>query len=561
MLPLAPGANGQPPRPPTEASSRVTPEQTAAYALANPAPRVLWKCAPERDVADQRANLGDQVADPPRSGGADGVGDRQPVDVVVAGHRHDVEHPLRRGRSVERAVPGGRDDDLHRGAAVVRDGDDVGNLRGGLRGGPADVGAAVPVGRRHHVLDRPQARRDGPLGPVRAGHQRGELDTMRVREVGQFGGQFGRVGQRGHLRRRDERGRLDLSHAGGRRSPRAVPAWRANGIGSSICRPSRSETSRMSTWEGSSVKSLPPPVRRSSSASVLPSSPRYTSSLCWPGRAGPALRIVPGVSDSTGTTPGPRTVRSIRSSKWSAIMPRARSCGSLTTSATVLIGPLITPASDSVAMMSSGLSFGRPVADDLVQLVLVAPARNVIGEPVVGGQFGLTHRRAQPPEHGVLVGGDHHPAAVGGSVDVRRGDALQAGARRAAHHTADVVVGDGGLLDGQAGFGQRGVDHLAFAGDGAPVERGQRALRGEHAGQAVAERQRQPRRRSAGESVHVPQAADGFGDRGVAGLVCFRSGLAVAGDADQDDAAIAFAQHVVTEVPTSPACRAGSSRR
>ena len=39
-------------------------------------------------------------------------------------------------------------------------------------------------------------------------------------------------------------------------------------------------------------------------------------------------------------------------------------------------------------MMSSGLAFGCPVADDLVQLVLITPARNVIGEAVVGGQFG-----------------------------------------------------------------------------------------------------------------------------------------------------------------------------
>src|SRR5271165_3159015 len=46
MLPVAPGANGQPPRPPTDASSLVTPSLTAAYALASPDPRVLWKCAP-----------------------------------------------------------------------------------------------------------------------------------------------------------------------------------------------------------------------------------------------------------------------------------------------------------------------------------------------------------------------------------------------------------------------------------------------------------------------------------------------------------------------------------
>ena len=34
-------------------------------------------------------------------------------------------------------------------------------------------------------------------------------------EVVQFGGEFGRVGQRGHLRRRDEGRRLHLAHAGG----------------------------------------------------------------------------------------------------------------------------------------------------------------------------------------------------------------------------------------------------------------------------------------------------------------------------------------------------------
>ena len=151
------------------------------------------------------------------------------------------------------------------------------------------------------------------------------------------------------------------------------------------------------------------------------------------------------------------------------------------------------------------------------------------------------------------------PSAV--RIDVRRRDALQPGARRAADHAADVVVGDGGFLDGQTGFGQRGVDDLAFAGDGAPVQRGQCALRGEHPGQAVTQRQRQPRRRAAGEAVHVPQSAGGLGHRGVAGLVGLGAGLPVAGDPDQDDAPIAFAQNVIAEVPLLQRARAGSSRR
>ena len=86
-------------------------------------------------------------------------------------------------------------------------------------------------------------------------------------------------------------------------------------------------------------------------------------------------------------------------------------------------------------------------------------------------------------------------------------------------------------------------------GDRAPVQRGERALHGEHAGQAVAQRQGQPRGRPAGEAVHVPQSAGGFGHRGVTRLVRLGAGLSVTGHAHQDDAPIAFAQHVVTEIP------------
>ena len=45
ILPVAPGANGQPPRPASEASKRSTPASTAAETLAMPRPRVSWKCA------------------------------------------------------------------------------------------------------------------------------------------------------------------------------------------------------------------------------------------------------------------------------------------------------------------------------------------------------------------------------------------------------------------------------------------------------------------------------------------------------------------------------------
>src|ERR1700722_6327796 len=44
MLLVAPGAYGQPPRPPTEASKSATPSSRAASTFASPVPRVLWKC-------------------------------------------------------------------------------------------------------------------------------------------------------------------------------------------------------------------------------------------------------------------------------------------------------------------------------------------------------------------------------------------------------------------------------------------------------------------------------------------------------------------------------------
>src|SRR5262249_16445067 len=71
----------------------------------------------------------------------------------------------------------------------------------------------------------------------------------------------------------------------------------------------------------------------------------------------------------------------------------------------------------------------------------------------------------------------------------------------------------------------------------------------EHAGQAVAERKRQPGRWPAREAVEVSQPAGGFGHRGVTSLLRVRPGLPVAGYPNQDDARVTFAQHVVAQVP------------
>ncbi len=274
----------------------------------------------------------------------------------------------------------------------MRDRDDLGDQRGGLRGGAPDVGAAVPVGRRHHVLDRvagpprwPAWRRSG-WPPARRTRCRRSLGTAVRRRV---------------RRRRPARAPSTVRRTPSPPSParrwrrrrRAVRAWRTteSGLRSAARRAARRRECRHVS--GSSVIARPPPAAPSSSASVLAEQPAVdlVVVLARPGRSR-RCGWFPGVSDSTGTTPGPLTFRSMRSSQWSAIMPRDCSCGSSTTSATVLIGPLITPASRQRGDDVGGLPLGGPVADDLVQLVLIAAAGNVIGEPVVGGQLRLAHR-------------------------------------------------------------------------------------------------------------------------------------------------------------------------
>ena len=259
-----------------------------------------------------------------------------------------------------------------------------------------------------------------------------------------------------------------------------------NGIGSSICSPSRSETSRMSTCVGSAVIGRPPhaawPARHRCDRAG-----RRRSRRCA-GRAGR-----PGAADGS---------RRIRKHRYHA--------GALDVSSDAFVpvvgdhpaglqlcilddlGDGVDRSADHAGLREGGddiggLAGGCPVADDLVELILIAPAGNMIDEPVVGGELGLFHRGAQPAEHGVLIGGDDDPAAVCGRVDVRRGDALKAGAGRPADHAAHVVVRNRGFLYCQTGFGERRVDHLTLAGDGASIERSQCTLGGEHPGQAVAE--------------------------------------------------------------------------
>ena len=90
----------------------------------------------------------------------------------------------------------------------------------------------------------------------------------------------------------------------------------------------------------------------------------------------------------------------------------------------------------------------------------------------------------------------------------------------------------------------------------AVVERREDALDGEHRGERVAERDARARRRLAGEAVDVAEAAHRLRDRGVAGALGVRPGLAVPGDAREDDARVHRREPLVAEVPPLERARA-----
>ena len=116
---------------------------------------------------------------------------------------------------------------------------------------------------------------------------------------------------------------------------------------------------------------------------------------------------------------------------------------------------------------------------------------------------------------------------------------FRSGAAGLADDPEPVVLRHRALEQREARLEQRDVDDLAASAAErvAPVERRQDALRREHAGQRVAERDVHARRRLAGEAVDVADAAHRLRDRGEAGPLRVGAGLAVAGDAREDDAA------------------------
>ena len=261
-------------------------------------------------------------------------------------------------------------------------------------------------------------------------------------------------------------------------------------------------------------------------------------------------RTAPGVRDSLGTIPGPMYSPNSGSTWREEHVPR------LVLRVFEDVGDRVDRAADDAGLVQRLVdllrrALARPVADDPLDLVLVVTAREVRRELRVVGELGPADRFAEPAEDVVGVRGDHDPLVVGGLEDVRGSDALQVRALRAADDPEAVVLRHRALEQRERRLHQRDVDDLADATAQrvAPVEGGENAVHGEHAGQGVAERQVHARWRLVGEAVDVADPAHRLRDGGKAGPLSVGAGLPVAGDTREHEAGVDLAEAVVAEIP------------
>ena len=163
MLPVAAGANGQPPMPPRLASSVATPACTAANAFARPVLRVLWKWQRKAMPRHRLADAADEFDHLGRHADADGVGERDLERFALGDAARNVDDPLHGHLALERAAKGGRHGHLGADTGLPGGGRDVDPGRDGFLGRDALVAPVEGVARDHRHADFVAARRRRPL--------------------------------------------------------------------------------------------------------------------------------------------------------------------------------------------------------------------------------------------------------------------------------------------------------------------------------------------------------------------------------------------------------------
>ena len=156
MFPVARGANGQPPIPPTDASKTVAPASSAAIAFAKPVLRVLWRWTPTGRPSG--SDPLDEVAHLARHADADRVGEDDLVRARSREPRRERRDAAGVDGALERAAEGDADRHRRSDPVGVRALDDA--RAGGRRllDRRACVAAVELVGRREGEMHLVEAR-------------------------------------------------------------------------------------------------------------------------------------------------------------------------------------------------------------------------------------------------------------------------------------------------------------------------------------------------------------------------------------------------------------------
>ena len=197
----------------------------------------------------------------------------------------------------------------------------------------------------------------------------------------------------------------------------------------------------------------------------------------------------------------------------------------------------------------------RPRPDGCIDLGHTPDAPRVRRQFGIGGQVIPSDGDHQALEDGVAIAANHHHA-IGTRVSVAGRDTRQGRASRLAHRPESTVLRQQAFHAVEHGLVQGHVHHLATAFRRLGADAGVAGLQGQqHAdhpmqrGQGVSQADTGPHGRTAWLAIEVTHAAHGLGHHGKPWSVFVGAALAVAADAQHDEAGVARAELLVAHAP------------